>query len=223
MAVAGIALDLWTKHWAFTRLDPDPMKGYDIITGFLSFRRTLNDGALFGLGKGLWFVFILASVLALGFVWYLFSNSTRDRRSLHIGLALILAGAIGNLYDRSFEKADVIRSDRGREVGRLVGEDDRFLHLAPYPDTQPVRRIARTKDVTVHRQGVVRDFIKIEIKRTIEGKNGKINIELWPWVFNIADVFLVVGVGLLLLNFWWERRAAREAASPPPDEIIPSA
>ena len=55
------------------------------------------------------------------------------------------------------------------------------------------------------RQGVVRDFIKVE------PKFGR--FELWPWVFNVADALLVAGVALLLLNFWWERREARAHAS----------
>lgn len=202
VAAVGLAVDLWTKHWAFTRLDSDPRIAYEVVPRLVSFRRTLNDGALFGLGRGLWVVFILASVLALGFVWYLFSQSSRDRRSLHIGLGLILAGALGNLYDRAFVQADVIRTGRMRDVARVVREDDRWVYFAPWPDTQPVHRVARSDDLTIRRQGVVRDFIKIE---------PKLGIELWPWVFNVADVLLVVGVALLLLNFWRERKDAKGA------------
>ncbi len=57
-------------------------------------------------------------------------------------------------------------------------------------------------------QGVVRDFIKMEPQIPI-GKGRRIDI--WPWVFNIADVLLVVGVAMLMLNFWKERRAAQAA------------
>jgi lipoprotein signal peptidase len=59
----------------------------------------------------------------------------------------------------------------------------------------------------VHSQGVVRDFIKMEPKITI----GDRSFAIWPWVFNIADVLLVTGVGLLLLNFWRERKAEKKA------------
>jgi lipoprotein signal peptidase len=34
---------------------------------------------------------------------------------------------------------------------------------------------------------------------------------IWPWVFNLADAWLVIGVGLLLLNFWWDRRQEKAA------------
>ncbi len=200
IAVAGLALDLWTKHWAFTHLDPRPNEALQVIPRLLSFRRTLNDGALFGLGKGLWAVFLVASVLALGFVWYLFSQSTRDRRSLHVALALILAGALGNLYDRAFVIVDVVRTRHGNYTGIIVRETEHTVDLGTYPDKKLVQRFHRDVDgATVKRQGVVRDFIKVE---------PRFGIELWPWVFNVADVLLVVGVGLLLLNFWWERRAA---------------
>ena len=42
-------------------------------------------------------------------------------------------------------------------------------------------------------------------------KIGGLRIDIWPWVFNVADVLLVVGVGLLLLNFWWDRKAEKAA------------
>ena len=47
-------------------------------------------------------------------------------------------------------------------------------------------------------QPVVRDFIKFEVK--IAGR------EIYPWIFNVADAMLVVGVGILLMNFWRERK-----------------
>lgn len=201
MAALGLAADLWSKQWAFSHLPAAPGASQDLIPRLLSFRRTLNDGALFGLGKGLWLVFIVASILALAFVWYLFAQSTRDRRSLHVALALILAGAMGNLYDRAFVMADVVRTNRGSFTGVIVRETDRFIDLGTYPDGKPFQRFNKQRDdVTLKRQGVVRDFIKVE---------PKFGFELWPWVFNVADVLLVAGVGLLLLNFWWERRQAR--------------
>ena len=191
---------MWTKQWAFSALDPTA--SLPVIPRLLSFRRTLNEGALFGLGKGLWLVFIAASVLALGFVWYLFSQSTRDRRSLHVALGLILAGALGNLYDRSFVMADVVRTNRGTCIGLAEWKGD-TVEVGSWPDRKVIQRFHRTADgVSVRRQGVVRDFIKVE---------AKFGFELYPWVFNVADALLVVGVGLLLLNFWWDRREAQPA------------
>jgi lipoprotein signal peptidase len=214
VAAAGLALDLWTKHLAFTRLDPDPANtvGYPAIPHLMSFRRSLNPGALFGLGKGLTPVFIAASLLALGFVLFLFMNSSRKRRSLHVALALVLAGALGNLFDRAFMIADVVKythpsGRRITEVGVISNPGQVPIRLGSWPECKAIRTIPQYCEPEVRRQGVVRDFIKMEPQFTV----GSLHIELWPWVFNIADVLLVVGVGLLLLNFWWERRAEKAA------------
>lgn len=217
MAAVGLALDLWTKHWAFTHLDPE--RGRVVIPHLMSFQRSLNTGALFGLGKGLVPLFIAASFLALAFVLFLFIHSTRDRRSLHIALGLVLGGALGNLYDRSFAIADVVRytvgGRKGVEAGKIVNADHpRGVLLGSWPEARPMRLIPADANPQISQQGVVRDFIRMEPRITI----GQRSFDVWPWVFNIADALLVAGVGLLMLNFYWERRAekAEAAASPAP-------
>lgn len=227
VAVIGLVLDLWTKHLAFTRLEPD--QGKVVIPNIMSFHRSLNTGALFGLGKGLTFVFIIASILALGFVFFLFASSTRDRRSLHVGLALVLAGALGNLYDRCFHLADVVTYTHNgiqrQVVGKIVSEDERAIVVGSYPEGLARQPIIRSMNPQVAQKGVVRDFIRMEPRIRI----GSRQFDIWPWVFNIADVLLVVGVGLLMLNFWRERReeqrvAAQQAASAgPPTPADPAA
>lgn len=220
MAAIGLALDLWTKHLAFTRLDLDPAaESGVVIPNIMAFRRSLNPGALFGLGKGLVPIFILASILALGFVLYLFMHSTRERRSLHVGLGLVLAGALGNLYDRTFVIADVVKApDRGRmhhAAGKIVHESETHIWVlegafeAPTdPNGRPkithTRRIPK-ENAEIRRQGVVRDFIKMEPRIG--------SFQVWPWVFNLADAWLVIGVGLLMLNFWWDRKAEQQHAA----------
>jgi lipoprotein signal peptidase len=204
VAVIGLFVDLWTKHWAFHKLDPE--RGQIIIPHLMSFHRSLNTGALFGLGKGLTAIFIVASLLALGFVLFLFIQSTRDRRSLHVALALVLAGALGNLYDRAFSIADVVhftvQNRQYSEVGKVVSENDRGVLLGVWPEGTRARLIPHERQPRIQQKGVVRDFIRMEPRITL----GQHQFDIWPWVFNIADVLLVVGVGLLMLNFWWERR-----------------
>lgn len=214
-AFLGLLADLWTKYWAFSHLspNPDPSTSLDLIPHLMTFRRSLNTGALFGLGKGLVPLFIAASIVALAFVLYLFYHSGRDRRSLHVALGLVLAGALGNMYDRVFMVADVVQytidgrdyvdavkrlPEMDRPGVKMVGTWPNGEHPRPYPDSLNPR---------FHQQGVVRDFVKMEPRFTIAGHQ----IEIWPWVFNIADVLLVVGVGLLMLNFWWERKAEKAA------------
>lgn len=217
VAIAGLALDLDSKHWVFSRLDPNPMEEgcFVAIPHVMTFRRSLNPGALFGLGKGLTPVFIAASVLALGFVLFLFYHSTRDRRSLHVALAMVLAGALGNLYDRSFMIADVVRyTDNGRDftmVGKVLNPGEEPMRLGTWPEGKYPRVISPRANPTVQQRGVVRDFIKLEPHLDVHLQGRTLRLDLWPWVFNVADVLLVVGVGVLMLNFWWERRAERAA------------
>ncbi|HEY3243936.1 MAG TPA: signal peptidase II [Phycisphaerae bacterium] len=200
----GLLLDLWSKRWAFRSLTSHDV--LTVIPGVLSFRRSLNAGALFGWGKGWVPLFIVASVVALGFVVYLFASSHRRQRLLHIALALILAGATGNLFDRAFIIADMVpgsvegeRHFIGKVVSDVPGEP---LRIGEYPDGGDVR--VYPAGTPVHSIGVVRDFIKIDLE--IGGR------EIWPWVFNVADALLVIGVVLLLIEFWVSgRRAARPA------------
>lgn len=223
MAAMTLVLDLWSKHWAFTQLDPDPSRGgWVIIPQVMAFRRSLNTGALFGLGKGLTPLFIVASLVALLFVFFLFIHSTRDRRSLHVALAFVLAGALGNLYDRTFMIADVVRyTAAGRtytEVCKVIEQNERGVVIGVWPDGgEPRRTIQAHSEPRIHRQGVVRDFIKMEPRFTIRGYE----VEIWPWVFNIADALLVAGVSLLLLNFWWDHKAEKAARAE--TETTPSA
>ena len=110
-----------------------------VIPGVLDLRLTLNTGAVFGLGKGGRSIFIAVSVLAVAVLGWLFVRSQSRAWPLHVAYALILAGALGNLYDRFHFSA--VRD---------------MLHL--FPETA-----------------------------------------LWPWIFNLADAALMVGVGIVML------------------------
>lgn len=193
--VAGLVADLWTKAWAFQSLSFDEKR--PLIDNLVTMQLSLNPGALFGVGAGLAPIFVGASVLALLFVLYLFAGSSPKRWSLHLALGLVLAGALGNLYDRTTQTAYVVNdSDGRRDIGTLVAETTGQVVLTDFGKPDGPRRYHPAP--TGPRSGpqpVVRDFIKIEL---ISGK-------LWPWIFNIADALLVVGVAILLLNFWTDR------------------
>ena len=102
LATAGCAVDLWTKHWAFSALG---MPAYDnihwIVDGFFGFQTSVNTGALFGFGTGAVAIFAVISALAtVGiFIWRTIGGASRDRW-LSVTLGLILGGVLGNLYDR---------------------------------------------------------------------------------------------------------------------------
>jgi len=206
----ALAIDLYSKCWAFRVLDSD--KSRTVIAGVLTFRRSLNSGALFGMGAGRGPVFILASIVALGFVVYLFSQSERRQRGLHLALGLILAGALGNLYDRVFMVADVLtlNTPPGYVIGlEVTGSDTDSVYLGSFPEGANPRRYRSSEIVAQDQVGVVRDFIKFE--PTLFGR------QLWPWVFNMADAWLVIGVGILIIDFVRQsRRSGRRARSTEP-------
>ena len=164
IAAIGLVADLWSKHWAFSELPAGP--GRVVIPHLVRLQRSLNTGALFGLGQGWTPLFIGASILALVFVVYLFVQSTRDRRSLHVALGLVLAGALGNLHDRAFEIATVfeIQHNAGVEsvIGMVVEQEDPWVTIGSYPDGQMPRRFPAESVLSSRQQGVVRDFVKME-------------------------------------------------------------
>jgi signal peptidase II len=151
-AATGVAVDLWTKHLAFQKLAigvvtlPDGRvrtysePPYQFIPGWLEFQVTANRGAVFGVGQGLRILFIVASLAAAAFLINLFVRSGK-RWGYQIVLGMLLAGVLGNLYDRA-------------------------------------------------RFGYVRDMIHI--------------LPRWPWafpwIFNVADSLLCIGVGIMILH-----------------------
>lgn len=208
-----VALDLWSKSWIFANLGPDEVRAF--VPGILEMRRSLNDGAVFGSFTGYVGVFIAASVLALLFVLYMFAHSGRKQRILHVALALILAGAIGNLYDRAFIQADVVEFP-GRNLPSFVGkvistESDSHVLVGHWPEGSRVRKHEKD-EVVVRTQGVVRDFLKF-IPRFPRSWPKIGGMDVWPWIFNVADTALVIGVALLMLTSIVERRPA-PAGSP---------
>jgi lipoprotein signal peptidase len=208
VAALGLTVDLWTKAWAFRTYAPHESRV--LIEDICNLELSLNPGALFGIGAGLAPVFVGASVLALLFVLYLFANSNTSRWSMHVALGLVLAGAIGNLYDRTTQEAYVVYTPDGRrDIGVLVQDDQHansaYITLGDFPYGGNERSWKQPIDPRSGRQPVVRDFIKIDARIG--------NYSLWPWVFNVADALLMIGVAVLLINFWFDhRRHQRHAA-----------
>ncbi len=215
-AAIVLALDLWSKAWVFESLRPDEVR--TIIPRVLEFRRSLNDGAVFGSLTGHVELFIAASVIALGFVLYLFYGSTSRQSVLHVALGFILAGTMGNLYDRTFQVADVVthRTASGREqsvIGRVVSApDDDVVRVGEWPDGTHVQTFPKSA-VQIRRQGVVRDFIKF-VPKFPDWVPRLGRRDVWPWIFNLADGALVCGVAVLLLGSWADRRSTHRASAP---------
>jgi signal peptidase II len=102
-AALVFALDRLTKWIVETRVSF--VDTYKVIPGFFDIVRSQNRGVAFGIfndSTSEWrsTLLVAASVLAVGLVCFMLWNAPRlDRLSL-CGLALILGGAAGNVYDR---------------------------------------------------------------------------------------------------------------------------
>ena len=182
---AGLALDLGLKDWSFANVADTPVvldrnsiianpnlnpipphHSVVVIGGVLQLDLVLNPGAVFGIGAEQRTFFVIFTLIAVTVCLTIFIRfmSARSTMAL-IGIALVLSGAVGNLWDRV-----------------CYGRVRDFLHLFPdsrlpfgwgWPGNPP-------------------------------------NPEWFPWVFNIADVMLLTGMGLLLLHLHLsDRRAAR--------------
>lgn len=137
VAAIGLAADLWTKSLTLQYLSTGRV--VHLIPGYLQFEYVENHGAVFGIGQGDRWIFIGVSVVAVGFLAFLFAGSAKQR-FYQVLLGMLLAGVLGNLYDRI-----------------VFGHVRDMIHILPaWPN-------------------------------------------LYPWVFNVADSLLCVGVALMLI------------------------
>ncbi|MFH2008881.1 MAG: signal peptidase II [bacterium] len=163
------AADQWTKGWAVERLGPlqrdltgrlRPPPGkppVDVIPNAFRMNITGNEGAIWGLGRHFSNTykrpfFIGMSLLAMLFIGLLIRTTQADQRLRRLGLACVLAGAIGNLIDR-----------------------------------------------------VKQDFV-VDFLDWYWGFN-------WP-TFNVADVAISVGVGLVIVDMFLHPDARDDTAEP---------
>lgn len=194
--VASLALDLWSKSWSFDHVAGYPIslpdrsevadpayrlpfhEGMRVLPwSLLDFHLVLNRGAVFGIGQQQRWLFVCFSVLAVAVGLWIFARWTRERMVLaHVGIALVLAGGLGNLYDRLF-----------------VGAVRDFLHMLP----------------------------RWNLPFGLGWPGGA--TEIFPWVFNVADVSLLAGLGLLYLQSRREERRQPPSTSASDPSAAPKA
>jgi signal peptidase II len=95
----GTAVDLFSKHVAFTRIGPPPAR-VPVIAGFLDLCRSENPGAAFGILGGAFTFFVTVSILAILILSYFSFSAVRSGPGYQITLGLVASGVLGNLYDR---------------------------------------------------------------------------------------------------------------------------
>jgi len=158
MTLIGFFLDWFTKYLAETNLQYGIP--HVVFGDYLQFLLVYNKGAVFGLDprdlianfptNQFFFVFNIIAMLCL--IAYYHFLPLRER-AMHWGIALILPGAIGNLFDR-----------------------------------------------VIHPQKGVVDFIKM----------GFSSDRYWP-IYNFADIYVTVGVVILVLCFLTEEKRRKAA------------
>ncbi len=176
VSILGLIADLWSKGYAFAHVAPQPVVltredvlsahdlGYlinqhepmGVINRVLEFTLVLNPGAVFGIGAGQRWFFVVFTILAVVISMVLFVKWTLAKDWMaHAGFGLIIAGGIGNLYDRL--------------VFACVRD---FIHPLP----------------------------NVHLPFGLHWPGG--NTEVWPYVSNVADAFLIVGIGMLMIHAW---------------------
>ncbi len=212
-AIGGLVLDLWSKYWAFHSLRQGTT--VVIVPNVFEFQTMLNPGALFGIGRYQTPLFLVASGIALVLVAWMFLQSPRRQWFLHVALGAIIAGALGNMYDRVTVRLqrEPLTTPHGAIYMEVAAADERGYMLREYPaEVQPPADARPAYERRVRsvgpEAGFVRDFLKIS-KRWMGGR------EVWPWVFNVADMLLVGGVAVLTLHLLLAR--------PPKSELPPAA
>lgn len=102
IAACGLAADLVSKSIVFSW--PGKLTGqvaYWWWPGHAGIQTTLNEGALFGIGQGAVPLFAgISIVAAVGIPLWLFWGRAANDWWLTVALAGVMAGVLGNLYDR---------------------------------------------------------------------------------------------------------------------------
>ena len=151
VVLIGISFDQATKAIAKRSLAGEPPREY--LAGVVRLEYAENVGSFLSLGASLpaetrfWIFTVFSALLVLGLAFYALRVSEQTPLLVFLGIALVIAGGLGNLIDRL------------THGGRVVD----FMQLRAGP--------------------------------------------LRTGVFNVADVALMVGIGLVLLALLFERNS----------------
>jgi signal peptidase II len=104
IALGGTTFDLTTKSIIFARVGPPPAPSVIIVPDILELHTSQNTGALWGFGSALpqssKLFAALSVVAAILICYWVFFMGAASNTVLTVALALIMAGALGNCYDR---------------------------------------------------------------------------------------------------------------------------
>ncbi len=96
--MGGVILDILSKWIVFSKIGE--FGKIILIPGLINILRSRNEGVVFGLFPGKTNMFIIFSIIAIAIIIYIYITSDKVLFVSNLALGLILAGAIGNLWDR---------------------------------------------------------------------------------------------------------------------------
>lgn len=97
LAILLVGIDQWVKHWTTANLVLGQTKS--ILKNILSITYLQNDGAAWSILTGQRWLFVLIAIIAIILITVLMVRFKTQWKYL-LGLALVLAGTVGNLIDR---------------------------------------------------------------------------------------------------------------------------
>lgn len=127
-AVVWLALDLWSKSWAWHNLRP-PNHSVAVLGDWLAWSYSFNPGAAFGLGRKGDFarpLFIVVTLVTVVYMGALVRKLPTERRYGFFAIGSVIGGALGNLHDR------IVRQDHVPGVGLTHGVVDFIRVCAPW-------------------------------------------------------------------------------------------
>ncbi len=98
LALVVLIVDQVTKYLVVQNIELYQVKAF--LPGVLSWMYIQNTGAAWSILEGqMWFFYVITTVVIIG-VLYIMQKYAKKSRLFSMGLALILAGALGNFIDR---------------------------------------------------------------------------------------------------------------------------
>ena len=99
LVVGMLVIDMWVKRWCETNMAVGQNLRWP-WPGVIELQLTYNQGIAFGIMQGKGGLFTpIALAISIGAAWDSFKNP-RHSAWFHTSMALLAAGALGNLYDR---------------------------------------------------------------------------------------------------------------------------
>lgn len=93
----GIIVDRLSKIWAVSVVENNPII---VLKDFFKFEYLENRGAAFGILQDRQLLLILFTTIILVIIIYILIKFRKESKLMSVSLSLIIAGAIGNFYDR---------------------------------------------------------------------------------------------------------------------------